>query len=96
MTRIFVGNLPTDISEKDVENEFGAYGTVNKVEVKHKRDPLTNNIMSTFAFVTITITDSLLNQCKFFELFFFTILVIDRFVCKACKSSKMKNFEEDS
>ncbi|XP_037036322.1 probable RNA-binding protein CG14230 [Bradysia coprophila] len=63
MTRIFVGNLPTDIVEKDVENEFASYGTVNKVEVKHKRDPLSNDIMSTFAFVTIIITDSLLNQC---------------------------------
>ncbi len=64
MTRIFVGNLPTDIIEKDVENEFAAYGAVNKVEVKHKRDPQSNDIMSTFAFVTITITDSLLNQCN--------------------------------
>lgn len=70
MTRIFVGNLPTDIAEKDVENEFGAYGTVNKVEVKHKRDPLTNNIMSTFAFVTISITDSLLNQCRYTRVIF--------------------------
>lgn len=65
MTRIFVGNLPTDIVEKEVENEFAAYGTVNKVEVKHKRDPMSNEIMSTFAFVTITITDDLLNQCNF-------------------------------
>ncbi|KAJ6634220.1 putative RNA-binding protein [Pseudolycoriella hygida] len=63
MTRIFVGNLPTDIVEKDLENEFAAYGIVNKVEVKHKRDPLTMEIMSTFAFVTIGITDSLLDQC---------------------------------
>lgn len=65
MTRIFVGNLPTDIVEKDVENEFASYGTVNKVEVKHKRDPLTTDIMSTFAFITISITDSLLNQCNY-------------------------------
>lgn len=67
MTRIFVGNLPTDILDKDVENEFASYGTVNKVEVKHKTDPLTNDIMSTFAFVTMRITDDLLNQCNSFQ-----------------------------
>lgn len=65
MTRIFVGNLPADIAENEVEQEFGAYGTVNRVEVKHKRDPVSDEIMSTFAFVTINITDTLLDQCEY-------------------------------
>lgn len=64
MKRIFVGNLPKGTIEKDIETEFSAYGTVSKVEVKHKRDPFTNEVMSTFAFVTISIADTQLNQCR--------------------------------
>ncbi|KAK6746214.1 hypothetical protein RB195_012372 [Necator americanus] len=43
-TRIFVGNLPPDVREKDIEDIFTKYGRIRFVDIKGGRGPL-------FAFV---------------------------------------------
>ena len=57
-TRFFVGNLPVNTSEKDLQAEFGYYGVVNSVEIKQK------NESETFAFVNLQIEDRLVEKCK--------------------------------
>lgn len=39
-------------------------GNVKKVEVKHKKQPDTEEILSTFAFISIVADDHTLKQCK--------------------------------
>lgn len=34
--RLFVGNLPPNVTEKDLFNEFAAYGKVLAVDIKSK------------------------------------------------------------
>jgi RNA recognition motif-containing protein len=35
MLKMFVGNLPPDISEEDIRNMFAEFGTVRSVELAH-------------------------------------------------------------
>lgn len=61
--RLFVGNLPFNIVDQELKNEFGSYGSVKSVEVKHKRNQ-ENEIDNTFAFIMIDIDGHALQQCK--------------------------------
>lgn len=64
LERLFVGNLPDNIVEQEIKNEFSAYGTVQSVELKRKHDvDDPNKILNTFAFITIKINTKTLNQC---------------------------------
>lgn len=60
--RLFVGNLPPNIVDQELKNEFGSYGSVKEVEVKHKLNP-DNEIINTFAFLYIDIDGNSLRQC---------------------------------
>lgn len=57
-TRFFVGNVPANTSEQELQTEFGYYGVVNKVELKKK------NETEHFAFVNVQIEDRLVEKCK--------------------------------
>ncbi|EYC32441.1 hypothetical protein Y032_0003g1575 [Ancylostoma ceylanicum] len=39
-TRIYVGNLPPDVREKDIEDIFAKYGKIRFVDIKGGRGPL--------------------------------------------------------
>lgn len=60
--RLFVGNLPPNIVDQELKNEFASYGSIKSVEVKHKRNP-ENEITNTFAFISIDIDGHSLKQC---------------------------------
>lgn len=64
--RLFVGNLPLNISEKKIKKKFSGYGNVLDVEVKHRKDA-TDNVISTFAFVNIQADIANLNDCKYLK-----------------------------
>ena len=57
-TRLFVGNVPANTSENELQAEFGFYGVVKKVELKKKNDE------DYFAFVNVEIDDRLVDKCK--------------------------------
>lgn len=57
-TRFFVGNIPSNTSEQDLQSEFGYYGVVNSVEIKNK------NESEKFAFVNLQIEERLVEKCK--------------------------------
>ena len=38
-TRVYVGNLPNDVREKDLEDLFDKYGRVKYVDIKSRRGP---------------------------------------------------------
>jgi RNA recognition motif-containing protein len=57
-TRFFVGNVPTNTSEQELQAEFGYYGVVKKVELKKKNDD------DFFAFINVEIEDRLVDKCK--------------------------------
>lgn len=57
-TRFFVGNIPANTSEQELQAEFGYYGVVNRVELKRKNDD------EHFAFVNVVIEDRLVEKCK--------------------------------
>ncbi|XP_055700318.1 probable RNA-binding protein CG14230 [Phlebotomus papatasi] len=61
MTRLFVGNLPPKTTEGDLSKEFSAYGVVSSVDIKIKQNA--NNSSNKFAFVTMVIEESLVQQC---------------------------------
>ena len=57
-TRFFVGNIPSNTSEQDLQAEFGYYGVVNSVEIKSKNED------EKFAFVNLQIEERLVDKCK--------------------------------
>jgi RNA recognition motif-containing protein len=57
-SRLFIGNIPPNITEEELQSEFGFYGKVNSVELKKKSD---DNI---YGFVNIEIEEKLLAKCK--------------------------------
>ncbi|XP_031626863.1 squamous cell carcinoma antigen recognized by T-cells 3-like [Contarinia nasturtii] len=61
--RLFIGNLPPDIQEHELKQEFAYYGAVNKVEIKTKKTPDSDEVQTTFAFITIGLDDRTLRQC---------------------------------
>ncbi|XP_059620805.1 probable RNA-binding protein CG14230 [Phlebotomus argentipes] len=61
MTRLFVGNLPPKTTEEELSQEFGAYGKVSSVDIKEKQNA--NNSSSKFAFVTIEMASTMVQQC---------------------------------
>lgn len=56
-TRFFVGNLPANTSEQDLQAEFGYYGAVSRVEIKKKNED------ENFAFVNLQIEERLVEKC---------------------------------
>lgn len=59
--RLFVGNIPDGTQERELQQEFEAYGVVSAIEFKTKSDQ-----KGTFGFVSIETDDRTLNQCKYF------------------------------
>lgn len=55
--RLFVGNIPLNTSEGELQSEFGAYGNVHNIEIKSKGD---DNV---FAFINLETDEHMVNQC---------------------------------
>ena len=68
--RLFLGNLPPDVTEKDVRHKFSSFGSISSVEIKSKKllaDASNNNghESSTFAFVELALpSDAQLAECN--------------------------------
>lgn len=60
--RIFLRNLPLNISENDITERFKNHGTIASVEIKEKPNAPENE--RKFAFVNINTTERQLNTCK--------------------------------
>lgn len=56
-TRLFVSNIPPNTTELELQNEFGFYGVVKKIDLKSKND-------QSFGFVNIEIDEKLVDKCK--------------------------------
>lgn len=69
-TRLFVGNIPANTSEQEIQSEFGYYGVVNRVELKKKNDD------EHFAFVNIMIEERLVEKCKRIILYLWNLIFI--------------------
>ena len=57
-TRLFIGNIPPNATEQDLQKEFSYYGKVQSVELKKKNDE------NVYGFVNIEIEEKLLTKCK--------------------------------
>ena len=58
-TRLFIGNIPSNTVESELESEFGYYGKVKSVELKKKSE---DEVM--YGFVNIEIDEKLVQKCK--------------------------------
>ena len=56
--RLFIGNIPANTVESELESEFGYYGKVKSVELKKKGE---DNL---YGFVNIEIDEKLIQKCK--------------------------------
>ncbi|XP_070500463.1 probable RNA-binding protein CG14230 [Chironomus tepperi] len=56
-TRFFIGNIPANTVESELESEFGYYGKVKSVELKKKNEE------SLYGFVNIEIEEKLIPKC---------------------------------
>lgn len=61
--RVFVGNLPPNVGEDDIRQEFSAYGDVTKIEIKEKKDVLNGDQVNKYAFININTDTWTLNKC---------------------------------
>jgi len=52
VSRFYVGNLFENVSELELKSLFERFGSIDKIEIKNKRD-VDGNVSGTFAFVTI-------------------------------------------
>jgi len=57
-TRLFIGNIPVNTVESELESEFGYYGKVKSVELKKKNED------TCYGFVNIQIDEKLVQKCK--------------------------------
>jgi len=62
--RVFLGNLPEHSTEEDVRQRLLKYGTVDSVEIKHKKEFGKDTIVSTFAYVNLETEELTLQHCK--------------------------------
>ncbi|XP_052867285.1 probable RNA-binding protein CG14230 [Anopheles cruzii] len=60
--RLFVGNIPAGVSEKELSDEFSAYGIVESVEIKTKPNALSGAV-DTFGFLSLSTDDKIVSQC---------------------------------
>lgn len=61
--RIFVGNLPHEVSRDIVVKKFQKYGIVESVEIKTKNDSSTGQVLATFCYVNLNADKSTLDNC---------------------------------
>ena len=63
--RLFLGNLPDGINEKDIRKRFDRFGQVASVEIKVKKIN-DGKESSTFAFVELSTSPHQLYECKLY------------------------------
>ncbi|XP_046388963.1 nucleolar protein 8 [Ischnura elegans] len=65
--RLFLGNLPSKVTQSDVTKKLSRFGNVHSVEMKQRTDSQ-GDVLSSFAFVDIAANASDLENCfKYFE-----------------------------
>lgn len=62
MKRLFVGGLGQNISEADLQNQFGRFGEVSDVEIITRKDDQ-GNPQKVFAYINIRVTEADLKKC---------------------------------
>lgn len=63
--RLFVKNLPINITKERIKELFEKHLTVNKVDLKEKKD--FDDKVNKFSFINVTATDKSLNSCEFLD-----------------------------
>lgn len=74
--RVFVGNLPPDITQTDIRKRFSKFGNVLSVEIKHRSDS------SSFAFLDFKTDEDKLNSCKICLYF---LQICEAFYISSCR-----------
>lgn len=62
--RLFISDLPPDITEEDIKKKFSKFGTVNSLEIKHRTQITTKNKYPTYAYININTDHHNLQQCN--------------------------------
>uniref|UniRef100_A0A8C6DH29 Nucleolar protein 8 n=1 Tax=Moschus moschiferus TaxID=68415 RepID=A0A8C6DH29_MOSMO len=62
MKRLFVGGLRQNISQEDLQNQFGRFGEVSDVEIITRKDDQ-GNPQKVFAYINIRVTEADLKKC---------------------------------
>lgn len=63
--RMYLGNLPPDINEKNIRERLKSYGRAADVDIKHRKDH-EGRVTATFAHFTLAIEKGNIEQCKNF------------------------------
>jgi RNA recognition motif-containing protein len=79
--RMYLGNLPPDISEKNIRERLKAFGRAADVDIKHRKDH-EGRVTATFAHFSLALVNQGdIEKCK---------LNFINFVCIICHSHKIK------
>lgn len=70
--RLFINNLPNNLTEADLQQKFSDYGNVSSIEIKQRKNVGINQTTH-FAYVHIDIDSKDLQNCKYI-LFVFNII----------------------
>ncbi|KAK3908642.1 putative RNA-binding protein [Frankliniella fusca] len=68
--RIFVGNLPHEVTRDQIVSKFKEFGNVESVEIKTQKDT-SDQVIATFSYVNLNTDKDSLNQCMTFALSLF-------------------------
>lgn len=63
--RIFVGNLPHEVTREDILRKFKQYGNVESVEIKTKNDTSSGQVLATFSYVNLSTDNDTLANCEY-------------------------------
>lgn len=61
--RLYISNLPENISEEDLQSKFTHYGKIASIEIKERKN-VTGNQTPRFAYIQLDINNEQLEYCK--------------------------------
>ena len=90
--RLFVGGLTNDVSEDDLHQQLKKFGIVTTLDIKEKKDLVTDAVIKRFAFVNLDTSDAKINECEYLLLNYnsFHDLLHSDFFCILLTSLKIK------
>lgn len=62
--RIFISDLPPNITEEDIKEKFSKFGSVSSLEIKQRKQITIKNKYPTYAYINLNIDNYSLQQCK--------------------------------
>lgn len=70
-TRLFVGNLPENIEEKDLHSAFSVFGEITNLDLKSKAGA--TNESKKFAFVSLSAPNVDVESCEYYTIIIITL-----------------------